>query len=88
MPKSTTDLADESPQIHMEIFAVLSPLRPDFEHISTTHTRPDQVQSVATAQKDRRKRPRRSPKVQTLAVICNADHGRSEEFLLRITNDC
>lgn len=38
--------------------------------------------------KKRRKRPRRSPKVQTLVVICNADHGRSEKSILRITNDC
>lgn len=74
----------------MEIYAALSPLRLDSEYISTTHARPDQVQSVAIAQrkKKKRKRPRRSPKAQTLVVICNADHGPSEESLLRITNDC
>lgn len=59
--KSTTDSVVESParhrQIHMEISAALSPLRPKSEYRSTTRTsRPDQVQSAATAQEKKKKK--------------------------------
>lgn len=61
--KSTTDSVVESParhrQIHMEISAALSPLRPKSEYRSTTRTsRPDQVQSAATAQEKKKKKRR------------------------------